>query len=87
MARFIPIIRTIAPFVAGAGSMQYYKYILYCITGAVVWVTSITFLGYFLGQVTWVKENFEKVVLSIILISILPIIIKIIKNQKLRKSL
>ena len=71
MARFIPIFRTIAPFVAGAGSMQYYKYILYCITGAVVWVTSITFLGYFLGQVPWVKENFEKVVLSIILISIL----------------
>jgi len=84
MARFIPIIRTIAPFVAGAGSMQYYKYIIYCITGAVIWVTSITFLGYFLGQISWVKENFEKVVLSIILISILPIIIKIIKNKSLK---
>jgi len=86
MARFIPIIRTIAPFVAGAGSMQYYKYIIYCITGAIVWVTSITFLGYFLGQIPWVKENFEKVVFSIILISILPIIIKIIKNKSLKKA-
>ncbi len=82
MARFVPIVRTIAPFVAGAGSMQYYKYILYCVTGAVVWVTSITFLGYFLGQVPWVKENFEKVVLSIIVISVLPIVIKLFKKKK-----
>jgi membrane-associated protein len=85
MARFVPIIRTIAPFVAGAGSMYYYKYILYCISGAILWVTSITFLGYFLGQVPWVKDNFEKVVLFIILISVLPIFIKIAKN-KLKKK-
>jgi membrane-associated protein len=82
MARFVPIVRTIAPFVAGAGSMQYYKYIFYCVTGAVIWVTSITFLGYFLGQVPWVKANFEKVVLSIIIISVLPIIIKLFKKKK-----
>ncbi len=85
MARFVPIIRTIAPFVAGAGSMHYYKYILYCISGAILWVTSITFLGYFLGQVPWVKDNFEKVVLFIIIISVLPIFIKIAKN-KLKKK-
>jgi membrane-associated protein len=65
--------------------MHYYKYILYCISGAILWVTSITFLGYFLGQVPWVKDNFEKVVLFIILISVLPIFIKIAKN-KLKKK-
>ena len=82
MARFVPIVRTIAPFVAGAGSMQYYKYIFYCITGAIIWVTSITFLGYFLGQVPWVKANFEKVVLLIVILSVLPIILKLFKKKK-----
>jgi membrane-associated protein len=74
MARFMPIIRTIAPFVAGAGSMQYRKYIFYCVTGAVVWVSSISSLGYFLGDIDWVKQNFEKVVLTIVFLSIAPLI-------------
>jgi membrane-associated protein len=85
MARFVPVLRTIAPFVAGAGSMPYYKYILYCIIGAAVWVTSLTFLGYFLGQVVWVKENFDMVILLITLVSVSPVIIKIIK-KKLSKN-
>jgi membrane-associated protein len=74
MARFMPIIRTIAPFVAGAGSMQYRKYIFYCVIGAVVWVSSISSLGYFLGDIDWVKQNFEKVVLTIVFLSIAPLI-------------
>ena len=61
LARFVPIVRTIAPFVAGAGSMTYRKYITFCIIGAVLWVTSITLLGYFLGTNEWIKANFEKV--------------------------
>jgi membrane-associated protein len=69
MARFVPVLRTIAPFVAGAGSMPYYKYILYCI----------------LGQVVWVKENFDMVILLITLVSVSPVIIKIIK-KKLSKN-
>jgi membrane-associated protein len=85
MARFVPVLRTIAPFVAGAGSMPYYKYILYCIIGAAVWVTSLTFLGYFLGQVVWVKENFDMVILLITLVSVSPVIIKIVK-KKLSKN-
>jgi membrane-associated protein len=85
MARFVPVLRTIAPFVAGAGSMPYYKYILYCIIGAAVWVSSLTFLGYFLGQVVWVKENFDMVILLITLVSVSPVIIKIIK-KKLSKN-
>jgi membrane-associated protein len=81
MARFVPVLRTIAPFVAGAGSMPYYKYILYCIIGAAVWVTSLTFLGYFLGQVVWVKENFDMVILLITLVSVSPVLIKVIKKK------
>lgn len=81
LARFVPIVRTIAPFVAGAGSMKYKTYILNCIAGAVIWVTSITFLGYFLGQIDIVKNNFEKVVLGIVLLSIAPIFIKLIQSK------
>ena len=81
MARFVPIVRTIAPFVAGAGSMKYRNYILNCILGAVLWVAGITLLGYFLGQFEIVKNNFEKLVLGIVLVSVLPIFIKIFKSK------
>ena len=82
LARFIPIVRTIAPFVAGAGEMKYRTYLLYCISGAILWVTSITLLGYFLGNIEWVKLNFEKFVLGIVFVSILPIIFKAFKRKK-----
>ena len=81
MARFVPVLRTIAPFVAGAGSMKYRNYILNCILGALLWVAGITLMGYFLGQFDIVKNNFEKVVLGIVLLSILPIFIKIFKSK------
>ena len=81
MARFVPIVRTIAPFVAGAGSMKYRNYILNCILGAVLWVAGITLLGYFLGHFEVVKNNFEKLVLGIVLVSVLPIFIKIFKSK------
>lgn len=74
IARFVPIVRTIAPFVAGAGSMRYRKYLLFCVLGATLWVTSISLAGYFLGANEWVKANFEKVVLAIIVLSVLPIV-------------
>lgn len=86
LARFMPIIRTIAPFVAGAGSMKYPKYILYCVLGATIWVTSITLLGYFLGTNEWVKANFEKVVLGIVALSIAPMIIGIVKAKFFPKT-
>lgn len=73
MARFVPIVRTIAPFVAGAGSMSYSRYIVFCVTGAILWVAGITTLGYAFGQVEFVKKNFELVVLGIIFVSVLPI--------------
>lgn len=81
LARFIPIVRTIAPFVAGAGEMNYRIYLTFCVIGAVLWVSSITFLGYFLGEVDFIKANFEKVVLGIVFISILPIVIKLVQSK------
>ena len=80
MARFVPIVRTVARFVAGAGSMTYSKYILNCILGAILWVVSITLLGYFFGNFEIVKKNFELVVFGIIGISVLPIFIGAFKN-------
>jgi membrane-associated protein len=81
MARFIPIVRTIAPFVAGAGSMPYSKYIMYCIAGAVLWVPGLSLLGYWFGNNAFVKENFETVILAIIFISVLPIIIAALRHR------
>lgn len=81
MARFVPIVRTFAPFAAGMGSMTYGKFLTYCIAGAVLWVTSITSLGYALGNQPWVKDNFETVVFGIIGISVLPMIYQAIKSK------
>jgi membrane-associated protein len=86
LARFMPIIRTIAPFVAGAGSMKYIRYITYCFIGAVIWVSSITLLGYFLGNNEFIKANFEKVVLTIVFISVAPMIWGIIKYKFIDKK-
>jgi membrane-associated protein len=85
IARFVPIVRTFAPFVAGVGSMKYSKYITYCIIGAILWVTSITLAGYFLGSNPWVQKNFEKVVFGIIILSVLPVIFQVIKHQFAKK--
>jgi membrane-associated protein len=81
MARFVPIVRTFAPFAAGMGSMTYGKFLTYCIAGAVLWVTSITSLGYALGNHPWVKEHFETVVFGIIGISVLPMIYQAVKSK------
>jgi membrane-associated protein len=81
LARFVPIVRTFAPFVAGVGSMTYSKYITYCIAGAVVWVTMLTMAGYMFGNIEWVKKNFELVVFGIIGVSLLPILVEFIKHK------
>jgi membrane-associated protein len=86
LARFVPIVRTVAPFVAGAGSMKYSKYIIFCIIGAMLWVTSLTLAGYFLGSNEWVKHNFEKVVLGIVFASVMPIIWHSVQAKLLPKA-
>lgn len=85
LARFVPIVRTIAPFVAGMGKMNYGKFITYNLVGGAVWVAPILTLGYFLGQNEFVKHNFEYVVLGIIFISVIPIFVELFKARKKSK--
>lgn len=85
IARFIPIVRTIAPFVAGAGSMNYTRYIFFCVSGAVLWVAGITALGYLFGNIPFVAKNFEIVIFTIIGISVLPIVFGMLKQRFFKK--
>lgn len=82
LARFVPIVRTFAPFVAGMGKMDYGQFIRYNIIGALAWVLSLTYLGYLFGNLDIVKDNFGKVVIGIIVISILPMVFEILKMRK-----
>ncbi len=86
IARFVPIVRTLAPFVAGIGRMKYGTFITYNILGALLWVVGITLVGYFLGNIPIVKDNFSKVVIAIIILSILPIIFEFIKERYFKKE-
>jgi len=81
IARFIPIVRTFAPFVAGVGSMTYSSFIGYCIGGGILWVTALTLAGYFFGSLSFVKNNFELVIMGIIGISVLPVVFEIVKSK------
>ncbi len=82
MARFVPIVRTFAPFVAGMGSMRFRTYISYCVGGALLWVTLCTGAGYLFGNIPMVKKNFTLVILAIILLSISPAIIGWLRSRK-----
>lgn len=85
MARFVPIVRTFAPFVAGIAEMNYKKFLSFDVLGGVLWIFSLTLAGYFLGEIPWIRNNIEKVALGIIFISILPIIIEIVKVKMAKK--
>lgn len=81
MARFVPIVRTFAPFVAGVGTMTYRFFASYSIGGAVLWVVSLTLAGYFLGSIPWVKNNFSLVIYGIVLFSVLPPLWSFLKSK------
>lgn len=81
-ARFVPIVRTFAPFVAGVGTMTYGRFASYNIIGAVAWVVSFLFLGYFFGNIPVIKSNFTYVIFGIIFLSMLPPIIEWFRNRK-----
>ena len=81
----MPIIRTFAPFVAGIGSMTYWKFIGYNVIGGVAWIALCMFAGYYFGNLTFVKKNFSLVILAIVIISVLPGVIEFLRH-KYRKN-
>lgn len=85
MARFVPIVRTFAPFVAGIAEMKYKKFLPYDIAGGAIWILSLTFAGYFLGEIEYIRKNIELVAIGIVLVSVLPILFEYIKHKRERK--
>ena len=81
LARFVPIVRTFAPFVAGVGAMTYKKFITYNIIGGILWVNIFVWLGYFFGTLPFVQENFEIAIIAIVFISVLPMIYEFLKAK------
>jgi len=82
IARFVPIIRTYAPFVAGIGAMKYGHFLLFNVTGAILWVASLTYAGYFFGNLPLVKDNLTLVIVGIIVVSVMPGIIEFWRAQR-----
>lgn len=84
LARFVPIVRTFAPFVAGIGKMRYPRFFLYNCVGAAAWVAICLWSGYYFGGLPWVKEHFELVVLAIVFISVLPMVVEFVLARRQR---
>ena len=81
LARYVPIVRTFAPFVAGVGEMSYFKFLKYSIIGGITWVLALTLLGYFFGNLPIVQRNFETVIFGIIGLSLLPMLIEFMRAK------
>jgi membrane-associated protein len=86
VARFMPFIRTFAPFVAGVGAMTYSKFFSYNVIGAVLWVVSLTALGYWIGNTEWVRQNFSVVTLAMIIIPGLPAVFEFLRHTVFKKK-
>jgi len=86
VARFLPFVRTFAPFVAGVAAMTYPKFALYNVVGGVLWVTSLTVLGYAVGNLPWVKANFSLVALSLIIVPAMPAVIEVLRHTVFKRS-
>jgi membrane-associated protein len=81
LARFMPIVRTFAPFVAGIGAMSYPQFILYNVVGGVAWVAICTFAGYYFGNIPFVREHFELVIIAIVVLSVMPMVIEYLRHR------
>jgi membrane-associated protein len=86
MARFIPVVRSFAPFMAGVGQMPYRTFIFFNVIGSFIWVVALTMLGFWLGNVPWIKENFEKAILIVVFLSFVPAIIEYVNHRRRSKS-
>jgi membrane-associated protein len=86
LARFVPIVRTFAPFVAGSGAMDYRRFMMFNVVGAVAWVVTLVPAGWFFGNLPWVKKHFELVVLGIIFVSVLPMLVEILREWRKRRA-
>ena len=86
LARFIPVVRTFAPFVAGIALMQPVKFLVFNFTGCLLWVGSLVAAGYFLGSLPWVKAHFSLIVYAIIAVSLLPLVLGYLQNRLRQKS-
>lgn len=82
IARFIPIIRTFAPFVAGIGQMKYPRFATFNVVGALAWVPSFLYLGFFIGNIPAVKSNFSLIIIGIIIVSVMPAVIEVLRNRR-----
>jgi membrane-associated protein len=86
LARFVPIVRTFAPFVAGVGAMHYGRFLTYNVVGAFLWTGIFIWLGYFFGNIPFVQENFELVIVVIILVSVVPMAIEYVRSRARKQS-
>ena len=86
VARFVPIIRTFAPFLAGVAGMSYRRFLSFNVIGGVAWIASLCYAGYLFGNVPWVKDNLEKIVLGIIVVSLIPVVTAYLKERRAQKE-
>ena len=86
IGRFVPIIRTFAPFLAGVAEMPYRRFLSFNVIGAVLWITSLVYAGYWFGNIPWVKENLTYIVIGIVVVSLIPAVSTFVQERRSKKS-